>query len=252
MPEGFLEFVLIGFLAQLVDGALGMAYGVTATSVLLSIGVPPATASACVHTAEMFTTGASGAAHWRLKNIDWNLFGRLALPGMVGGALGAYVLTNLDGDVVKPFISAYLLLLGGLILWKAFNGRRPGASQPRHVVPLGLVGGFADAIGGGGWGPIVTSNLLGQGTAPRMAIGTVSLTEFFVTSVISAVFVVTIGISHWWIIAGLVIGGVAAAPIAAYAVRWLPARVIMVVVAVVVIALSLRVLVPALGGPTIF
>lgn len=242
MYEEFLLFVAVGFFAQMVDGALGMAYGVSATSVLLSMGVPPATASACVHAAETFTTGASGASHWRLGNIDWRLFARLAVPGMVGGAAGAYVLTTLDGDWIKPFISLYLLALGMVILAKAFGTPKDSGVPPKVVAPLGLFGGFADAIGGGGWGPIVTSSLLGQGTTPRYAIGTVSLTEFFVTLVISGVFIFTIGLGHWHIIAGLVLGGIVAAPLAAYAVRWLPARVLLIAVGLVVILLSLRTL----------
>lgn len=242
MSEEFLLFVAVGFIAQMIDGALGMAYGVSATSVLLSMGVPPATASACVHAAETFTTGASGASHWRLGNIDWRLFGRLAVPGMIGGAAGAYLLTTLDGDLIKPFISLYLLALGMVILAKAFGTPKDNGVSPKVVAPLGLFGGFADAIGGGGWGPIVTSSLLGQGTTPRYAIGTVSLTEFFVTLVISGVFILTIGLGHWHIIAGLIVGGVIAAPLAAYAVRWLPARLLLIAVGLVVILLSLRTL----------
>jgi hypothetical protein len=240
MPEEFLWFVAVGFLAQLVDGAIGMAYGVTATSVLLSLGVPPATASACTHAAETVTTGASGLSHWRFGNVDWALFRRLAIPGMIGGGLGAYVLTNLDGDAIKPFISAYLLLLGIFILWKAFGVRQRDTAEVKRAGPLALFGGFADAIGGGGWGPIVTSTLVGQGAKPRYVIGTVNLTEFFVTAVISAVFVVTIGFSHWHIIAGLILGGVVAAPFAAYAVKHVPDRVLMALVGVVIVAISAR------------
>ena len=240
MPEEFLWFVAIGFLAQLVDGAIGMAYGITATSVLLSLGVPPATASACTHAAETVTTGASGLSHWRLGNVDWVLFRKLAIPGMAGGAIGAYVLTNLDGDAIKPFISGYLLLLGVFILWKAFGARRRDTQEVRHAGPLAAFGGFADAIGGGGWGPIVTSTLVGQGAKPRYVIGTVNLTEFFVTAVISAVFVVTIGFSHWHIIAGLILGGVAAAPVAAYAVKYVPDRILMAAVGIAIVAISAR------------
>jgi uncharacterized protein len=247
MAEEFYWFIAVGFLAQLVDGAIGMAYGITATSVLLSLGVPPATASACTHAAETVTTGASGLSHWRLGNVDWALFRRLAIPGMVGGAAGAYLLTNLDGDAIKPFISGYLLLLGVFILWKAFGAKPRETKEVKQAGPLALFGGFADAIGGGGWGPIVTSTLVGQGAKPRYVIGTVNLTEFFVTAVISAVFVVTIGFSHWHIIAGLILGGVVAAPIAAYAVKYVPDRILMAAVGVVIVAISARTI--YLSGP---
>lgn len=247
MPEEFFWFVGVGFLAQLVDGAIGMAYGVTATSVLLSLGIPPATASACTHAAETVTTGASGLSHWRFGNVDWALFRRLAIPGMIGGGLGAYVLTNLDGDAIKPFISAYLLLLGIFILWKALRLQRRERHEVKQAAPLALFGGFADAIGGGGWGPIVTSTLVGQGAQPRYVIGTVNLTEFFVTAVISAVFVATIGFAHWSIIAGLIVGGVIAAPFAAFAVRYVPDRILMSLVGVVIVAISARTI--YLSGP---
>jgi uncharacterized membrane protein YfcA len=240
MWDDLLLFVAVGFAAQIVDGAIGMAYGVTSTSVLLSFGVPPATASACVHTAETFTTGASGAAHWRLGNIDRSLVWRIAVPGMIGGAIGAYVLTNLPGEAIRPYISAYLLLLGMFILWKALMTRPSAAPPPRVVAPLGFFGGLLDSIGGGGWGPIVTSTLLSQGTSPRYAIGSVNLAEFFVTATISATFLLTIGLELWPIIAGLVLGGVLAAPFAALATKHIPDRVLMVLVGSVVVILSLR------------
>jgi formylmethanofuran dehydrogenase subunit D len=146
MWDDILLYVIIGFVAQMIDGAIGMAYGVTASSVLLSLGVPPATASACVHAAETFTTGASGFAHWRLGNVDRKLLVRLAVPGMIGGAIGAYVLSELPGDTLRPFISAYLLLLGVFIVWKALATRPIEAPAPRAVAPLGLFGGVLDAI----------------------------------------------------------------------------------------------------------
>lgn len=240
MWDEFLLFVAVGFVAQMIDGAIGMAYGVASTSVLLSIGVPPATASACVHAAETFTTAASGAAHWRLGNIDRRLLWRLAIPGMVGGAIGAYVLTNIPGDTMRPIVSAYLLILGFVILWRAFRKPTARAGEPRHVAPLGFFGGLFDAIGGGGWGATVTSTLLGAGLEPRRVIGSVNAAEFFVTATISAAFILTIGIGHWQIIAGLVLGGVVAAPFAALAAKHLPDRVIMVIVGVVVVMLSVR------------
>jgi uncharacterized membrane protein YfcA len=217
-----------------------MAYGVISTSVLLSMGLAPAAASASVHAAETFTTGASGLAHWRFRNVDRDLIWRLALPGMIGGAIGAYILTAIPGEAVRPFVSGYLLLLGLLILWRALKHRPSGSLPPGRVAPLGFVGGLLDSIGGGGWGPIVTSTLLGQGASPRYAIGSVSLAEFFVTVTISATFMLTIGLSMWPIIAGLVVGGVLAAPLAAYATRHMPDRMIMLLVGCVVVILSVR------------
>jgi uncharacterized membrane protein YfcA len=246
MWEDFLLFVAVGFAAQMVDGAIGMAYGVTSSSVLLSLGVPPATTSACVHAAETFTTAVSGASHWKFGNVDRKLLLRLAVPGMIGGAIGAYLLTNIDGDAIKPFISAYLLLIGVFIVWKALSSRARNGAEPSRVAPLGFVGGLLDSIGGGGWGPIVTSTLIGQGTTPRYAIGSVNLAEFFVTLTISVTFVATIGLDLWPIIAGLTLGGVVAAPFAAYATKMLPDIVLMILVGCVVAILSLRTIISAI------
>lgn len=238
--DDILLYVAIGFVAQMIDGAIGMAYGVTTSSVLLGMGVPPATASACVHAAETFTTGASGLAHWKLGNVDRRLLWRLAVPGMIGGAIGAYALSEFPGDTLKPFISAYLLLLGLVIIWKALARKPLATPAPRSVAPLGFFGGLLDAIGGGGWGPIVTSSLLGQGATPRYAIGSVNLAEFFVTLTISTTFFLTVGLSLWPIIAGLIVGGVIAAPFAALAAKHVPAKVLMLVVGCVVVLLSVR------------
>lgn len=239
MWDDFLVFVAIGFAAQMIDGAIGMAYGVTSTTVLLSMGVPPATASACVHAAETFTTGASGLSHWRLKNIDKGLVYRLVLPGMAGGAIGAYVLTSLPGDAMRPWVSAYLLVLGIVILSKAMRQAPKKEFSRRGVAPLGFFGGLLDAIGGG-WGPMVTSTLIGNGVTPRYAIGSVNLAEFFVTLTISLTFFATIGMTLWPIIAGLVLGGVIAAPFAAYATKYVPDRALMIIVGCVVVILSCR------------
>jgi uncharacterized membrane protein YfcA len=247
MWEEVLIFIAVGFAAQMIDGAIGMAYGVTSASVLLSLGVPPATTSACVHAAETFTTAASGAAHWRLGNVDRKLIVRLAIPGMIGGAIGAYVLTEVPGDKIKPFINGYLLLIGLFIVWKAFASGTGDAPPPSRVAPLGFVGGLLDSIGGGGWGPVVTSTLIGQGTTPRYAIGSVNLAEFFVTFTISATFVFTIGLELWPIISGLIIGGVIAAPFAAYATKSIPPKALMILVGCVVVLLSLRGIINALA-----
>jgi uncharacterized membrane protein YfcA len=246
--EDVILFAVIGFVAQMIDGAIGMAYGISASTALLSMGVPPATASACVHAAETFTTGASGIAHWKLGNIDKKLLARLVIPGMAGGALGAYALSSLPGDLLKPYIAGYLLLLGIFIVWKAVGQKekREGV-EPKAVAPLGLFGGFLDAIGGGGWGPLVTSSLLGQGTTPRYAIGTVNLAEFFVTLTISTTFFLTVGLDLWPIIAGLILGGIIAAPFAAYATKHIPDKVLMIMVGTVVVLLSLRTLLHSLG-----
>ncbi|MFQ3622685.1 MAG: sulfite exporter TauE/SafE family protein [Acetobacteraceae bacterium] len=239
-------FAAIGFLAQLIDGAAGMAYGVTATTVLLSAGIAPATASAAVHAAEVFTTGASGAAHLWAGNVRRALVVRLALPGMIGGAGGAVVLASLPAAAVRPWVSAYLMVMGALILWRAARPAPQRAERLRFVPVLGLVGGFLDAIGGGGWGPIVTSTLIGSGTAPRYAIGSVNLAEFFVTVTISVTFLATIGLELWRVVVGLVIGGVIAAPVAAVVAKHVPTRALLVVVGVVVLLLSLRGLIVSL------
>ncbi len=246
MWEDFLLYVTVGLVAQMVDGAVGMAYGVTSSSVLLSFGMHPATVSACVHASETFTTAASGAAHWKLGNVDKRLIARLAVPGMIGGALGAYVLSNISGDTIKPIIAIYLLLMGVYIVWKALQPPPVLHEPPRHVAPLGFVGGFVDSVGGGGWGPIVTSALIGQGTTPRYAIGTVNLAEFFVALTVTLTFLFTIGLELWPIIAGLVLGGILAAPFAALVTKHLPDKPLMIIVGCVIVLLSLRTLLVAL------
>jgi uncharacterized protein len=175
-------FIVVGFLAQMIDGALGMAYGVSSNAFLLSIGIPPAAASASVHAAEVVTTAVSGISHWRFGNIDKKLLLRLMLPGVIGAAIGAYILSSLPGDMLRPYINAYLLVMGLVILRKAFITQpKPIHDIPRLVSPLGFIGGFFDAIGGGGWGPIVTTTLVARGNSPRTTIGSVNASEFFVT-----------------------------------------------------------------------
>ncbi len=242
MLNEILLFILVGFAAQMVDGAIGMAYGLVSTSILTSIGVPPATASASVHAAEVFTTGASGASHWRLGNVDRDLVWRLAVPGSIGGAFGAYMLTHVPVSTVRPIVSAYLLVMGAFILWRALRSHDHTPKPPKQLGALGATGGFLDAIGGGGWGALVTTTLIGRSVNPRLAIGSACAAEFFVTVVITATFIATVGVSLWPIITGLVIGGALAAPFAAYATKHIPPRPIMIMVGVVVIALSLRTL----------
>lgn len=243
----FLSYVLIGFVAQLVDGALGMAYGVTASSLLLGAGVPPAVSSATVHAAECFTTGSSALSHHAFGNIDRQQFRRLLLPAIVGAAAGAWLLMRLDGDLLKPWIAAYLLLMGVVILVKAFR-EFPSKRVTTHLAPLGFLGALVDAIGGGGWGPIVASNLLARGNGFRMTVGTVNAVEFFVTLSASLVFLVGIGLGNWEIIAGLAIGGVLAAPLGGWLVSRIRPRPVQCVVGLLVIALSLRTLVGSLGA----
>jgi uncharacterized protein len=247
MLGDFVLYVAVGFAAQLVDGAIGMAYGLSGTTVMLSFGIPPATASASVHAAEVFTTGISGFSHWRFGNVDWSFVRRLAVPGMAGGALGAYLLTTIPGDTIAPFVNGYLLVMGAWILWKAFRQRPAVAEPPRWLGPLGFGGGFLDAIGGGGWGPMVTSTLLGQGTTPRFTIGSVNFTEFFVTVTISVTFLGTIGLELWPIIAGLILGGALAAPVAAYAAYRIPDQPLMILVGSVIVLLSIRGLIQAVA-----
>lgn len=238
LGDQFLFFVLVGLAAQLVDGALGMAFGLVASSVLLSLGLPPAAVSASVHTAEVFTTGASGLSHLAMGNIDRRLFLRLALPGMIGGGIGAYVLTQLPGDALRPYIHAYLLILSVLILLRA-AGRLVPKGQVRRVGTLGFFAGLLDASGGGGWGPVATSTLLAGGGAARTTIGTVNAAEFLVTVSISVTFFLTMGLQHLDVILGLLVGGVAAAPLAALFVRHVRERWVLLAVGVLVMAISL-------------
>jgi hypothetical protein len=240
--DHLLTFIAVGFLAQIIDGALGMAYGVSASSILLSAGVPPAVASASVHTAEAFTSAVSGIAHIRFGNVQKALFLRLAIPGMLGGAGGAYVLVSIPGERLKPYVALYLLAMGGVIIYKAFSKDHHIAHVRSKLIPLGLFGGFMDAVGGGGWGPIVSSTLMARGHEPRFAVGSVNLAEFFITTAQVFTFVSTIGINLWPIITGLIIGGVAAAPLAAYVCKVLPARKMMALVGLLVIFLSARTL----------
>lgn len=244
MEISILIYVLVGFVAQTIDGALGMAYGVSSNTFLLSVGIPPAAASASVHMAEVVTTGISGFAHWKLGNVDWKLVRRLLITGMLGGVAGAYLLTSIDGDIIKPYIAAYLLLMGGLILYKAFTLQprtKPDEYHGPRVSWLGLVGGFCDAIGGGGWGPVVTSTLVARGKYPRTTIGSVNFSEFFVTFAESVTFVLALSFSEYWqIILGLLIGGGLAAPLAARVTRKLPIKTLMIMVGALIIITSIR------------
>ena len=235
----FWSAVAVGLLAQIIDGALGMAYGVTSTTFLLATGVSPAVASASVHIAEVFTTGVSGIAHVKLGNVNKNLFLRLLIPGITGAVVGAVVLSSIDGKILKPYISIYLLIMGIYIISKVFRKIQAAKHEPRHVAKLALFGGFVDAVGGGGWGPVVTTTLVGTGYNPRATIGTVNFAEFFLTFASAIAFSILVGEGPWPIVAGLVFGGLFAAPFAAFLCKKLHARTLMVMVGILISVVSL-------------
>lgn len=245
--EMFIKCAIVGLIAQMIDGALGMAYGVSCNTFLLSVGVMPALAAASVKSAEVFTTAVSGVSHLKLGNVDKKLFYRLVVPGVIGGILGAYILSNISGQAIRPYIAAYLLVMGIIIIRKAY--RRPIHKEEKHhhVSALGFFGAFMDAIGGGGWGPIVTSTLLAGGREPRTAIGSVNLAEFFVTVAQAVTFITFLGVQHGLVVLGLILGGVIAAPVAAYVCRRVPAKQLMIIVGVLIILLSIRTIFLSLG-----
>ena len=239
--EEMLWYVLVGFGAQMVDGALGMAYGVCSSTFLMSVGVSPAAASASVHVAEIFTTGASAIAHFSLKNINKRLFKALVIPAVLGGMVGAYLLSSFDGNMVKPFVNTYLFIMGVVIIRKALAPRIE-RSKVKNLSLLALVGGFLDSVGGGGWGPVVNSTLLSKGKTPRLIIGTVNTVEFFLTFASAGVFTLFMGLQNVQIIVGLVLGGVVAAPFGAYLVGKVKTKPLMIMVGLLVCFLSLRTL----------
>lgn len=240
-------FILVGFGAQVIDGALGMAYGVISSTLLLTLGVPPSRASASVHVAETFTTGVSAISHILHRNVDWKLFSRLIIPGVIGGVTGAYVLSNIDSAVIKPFIHVYLASIGLYLIWRGFH-LPPKPRDPKWVGPLGLVGGFMDATGGGGWGPVVTSNLLLQGASPRHTIGTVNTVEFILTLSISLTFLIHLGWEAFTTYTvGLLIGGMVAAPFGAMLARHVAPRTLFSAVGVILTLTSLFAVVKWLG-----
>jgi uncharacterized membrane protein YfcA len=222
MSLDFLMLALVGFCAQMIDGALGMAFGVISTSAMLSLGLPPAHASAIAHTAEIFTTAASGTSHVYFRNVDWRLVIRLGIAGVIGAVIGAWVLSNIDGNLARPLVAAYLFIIGVLILIKSV--RRAPERDPdfRISLPLGLVGGFLDASGGGG--PVVTSTLIGLGQAPRTVVGSVNATEFFVAAAAAATFFVELGAAPVYELVALVLGGIVAALFGGWAVTRIQPR----------------------------
>lgn len=243
--EEFLIYCLVGFLAQAIDGALGMAYGVSSTSFLMSAGVSPAVASASVHIAEVFTSGVSGLSHLKFGNVNNKLFRSLVLPGVLGAFLGAYLLTSIDGNSIKPFVSAYLLIMGVIIIRKSFKKFKK-KKKTKNISTLALTGGFVDSVGGGGWGPVVSSTLISKGRSPRYTIGSVNLAEFFVALASALTFIFMLGTNNWIVIAGLIVGGIFAAPFAAYLVKRFKVKTMMIIVGSLIIALSLRTIVLAI------
>jgi uncharacterized protein len=241
LSEDIFYYLLAGFVAQMIDGALGMAYGVTATTFLLTLGVPASAASASVHSSEIFTSGVSGYLHLKFGNVNSKLFKIVLVPGIIGAALGAYLLVSLENYVqyIKPVVAVYTAFLGFLIIKKALVKR----TEKKTFKPIGwlaLFGGTMDSVGGGGWGPIVSSTLIASGRHPKYTIGSVNLAEFFVSLTSSITFITLIGLTHWQVIAGLILGGTAAAPIAARMAGRLPVKTMMIMVGIVVIIVSLR------------
>ena len=238
MDGDFFLLVGIGFLAQIVDGTLGQAFGVISTTAMLSLGLPPAQASAVVHTAEIFTTGASATSHIYYRNVDWRLVIRLGIAGVLGAVLGAWILSNVDSSAARPIVAGYLLLMGLFILFKAWQLAPARDAPAAWTMPVGFVAGFLDASGGGGWGGVATSTLVGSGHAPRQAVGSVNTTEFFVTVAAATTFFVKLGASPLQYLIPLVIGGLLAAPLGGWTVKHIPARTLMIAVGVLVIGIS--------------
>lgn len=249
VDKHFYWMILAGFMAQLVDGALGMGYGVTCTTVMLSLGINLPAISGSIHTAEMFSSGISGYSHYKFGNVNKKLFKALLVPGIIGAVIGAYLLSKFGtdyADYIRPILASYTLFLGAKIILAAFRKNKQN-SKVKHVGWLAGAGGFLDSFGGGGWGPLVTSTLISKGRTPKYVIGSVSITEFFVTLASALTFFSMIGISHWQVIAGLIIGGLLAAPIAAKLAGRLPLKTMFIAVGSLVIIWSLRILMKAMG-----
>jgi uncharacterized protein len=244
LDKNFHWMILAGFLAQLVDGALGMGYGVTSASILLSTGINPAAISGSIHTAEMFASGASGYSHYRFGNVNKKLFKVLVIPGVIGAIAGAFLLVFLGekySSYIRPVMALYTLFLGVKIFLNAF--RKTNIQKKfKHYGPLAGLGGFLDSFGGGGWGPIVTTTLITKGRSPRFVIGTVSLTEFFVTLASAFSFFMLLGVTHWQTIVALIIGGFLAAPIAARLAGKLPRKTSFILLGILVILWSIKIL----------
>ena len=244
----FMMFAAVGFFAQLIDGALGMGYGVISSTVLLATGVPPAHTSASVHAAKFFTTAASGMSHIIHGNVDRRILIILSIAGGIGGIIGALVLVNLPAAAMRPFVFGYLGIMGLVIIWRGLMFPSSKTVAGKFIAPLGAVGGFLDAIGGGGWGPVVTSSLIGAGAAPRFVVGTVNAAEFVVTCAVVSAFAATIlfgvwqeahGLAqHFTAVAGLVIGGVPSAFMAGWLLKNAPRKPLMIAVGLLIVGIS--------------
>jgi len=242
-------FFAVGFIAQLIDGALGLAYGVLSNAALLAIGLPPAHASALVHTAEIFTTSASATSHIYHRNVDWRMVARLGVPGVLGAILGAWILTNIDVTAARRYVYGYLLILGLYILWRSMRIARLPRKLAGWTSLLGFGAGFLDASGGGGWGPLTTTTLVGSGHSPRYSIGSVNTAEFFVTVSAATTFFTEIGVVPLEHLIPLVLGGVLSAPFGGWVVKHVPTRGLMTAVGMLIVALSIVQLFRALMLP---
>lgn len=242
LAQKFLLYLLVGFSAQLIDGALGMAYGLSSSAFLMSVGVPPAIASASVHLAEVFTTGASGLSHWRFGNVNKQLFLRLAIPGMLGAGVGAFLLSYFDGKILKPYIAAYLLIMGIYIFAKAIRKKTETKKEVKGAGFIALFGGFVDSFCGGGWGSVVTGTIIGRGGCPRETIGTTNAAEFLVAFTASAVFAKFVGVDSWQVVLGLILGGIVAAPFGAFILNKINMKTALMLVGTLIILMNLRTL----------
>jgi uncharacterized protein len=242
LAQKFLLYLLVGFVAQLIDGALGMAYGLSSSAFLMSVGVPPAIASASVHLAEVFTTGASGLSHWKFGNVNKKLFLKLALPGMLGAGVGAFLLSYFDGKILKPYIAAYLLIMGIYIFAKAIRKVSETKKEVKGAGFIALFGGFVDSFCGGGWGSVVTGTIIGRGGCPRETIGTTNAAEFLVAFTASAVFAKYVGIDSWQVVVGLILGGIIAAPFGAFILNRINMKTALMLVGSLIVLMNLRTL----------
>jgi len=244
----FLIFMAVGFFAQLIDGALGMGYGVISATVLLASGVPPAHTSASVHAAKLFTTAASGTSHLLHGNVDKRILLILCIAGSIGGVLGALLLVNVAAGAIRPFVFGYLAVMGLVIIWRGLMFPASKTVPGKFIAPLGTAGGFLDAIGGGGWGPVVTSSLIGAGAPARFVVGTVNAAEFVVTCAVVSAFAASIALGIWaeskglsehlTAVAGLVIGGLPSAFFAGWLLRKAPRKPLMIAVGLLICAIS--------------
>jgi uncharacterized membrane protein YfcA len=237
----FFWALLFGSIAALIDGSLGMAYGVTGTAFLLGYGISPIKAVAYIHIAEIFVSGSSGLNHWKIGNVDTRLFKKLLVPGIIGAILGALIITKIKIPYLSIVISIYLLFMGIFLIAKAYAKIKLQFKQKNSVViPLAITGGFVDGAGGGGWGPVVTTSLLGGKMMPKKIIGTVNASEFFINLASATAFLFLVKVTDWEALAGLIIGGFLITPYAAKATSRMSVKMILTVVGCLITALSIR------------